>query len=152
MKIKFKSLSKLAIMPKKGTQGAAAYDLYVPNDVVVCSGRQIIPLDFSIEIPYGYEAKIEPRSGCSSKGMEGEYLDRESIRRFDCDVIQGKIDSDYRGCIGVIVNNKDSQFVIPQATRIAQLTFYKVENIEFVEVEELSETNRGDGGFGSTGK
>lgn len=156
MKIKFKPLSELAIMPKKATQGAAAYDLYIPKSVVINRGRQIVPLDFGIEIPYGYEAKIEPRSGFSSKGMEGASVlstfDGETVGRFNCDVIQGKIDSDYRGCLGVIINNQDEEFIITRGTRIAQLTFYKVEDIEFEVVEELTKTERGDGGFGSSGK
>lgn len=151
MKIKFKPLSELAIMPKKATQGAAAYDVYVPQNTTIRQGRQIVPLDFAMEIPYGYEAKIEPRSGYSSKGMEGIYeIDKQ--RRFDCDVIQGKIDSDYRGCVGVIVRNNGVQFMIERGTRIAQLTIYKVEDAEFEIVEDLSETKRGDGGYGSTNK
>jgi dUTP pyrophosphatase len=156
MVVKFKALSKLALLPKKATQGAAAYDLYIPKSVVINRGRQIVPLDFGIEIPYGYEAKIEPRSGFSSKGMEGASVlstfDGETVGRFNCDVIQGKIDSDYRGCLGVIINNQDEEFIIPRGTRIAQLTFYKVEDIEFEEVEELTQTERGNGGFGSSGK
>lgn len=151
MKIKFKPLSELAIMPKKATQGAAAYDVYVPQNTTIRQGRQIVPLDFAMEIPYGYEAKIEPRSGYSSKGMDGIYeIDKQ--RRFDCDVIQGKIDSDYRGCVGVIVRNNGVQFMIERGTRIAQLTIYKVEDAEFEIVEDLSETKRGDGGYGSTNK
>ena len=151
MKIKFKPLSELAIMPKKATQGAAAYDVYIPQNTTIRQGRQIVPLDFAMEIPYGYEAKIEPRSGYSSKGMEGIYeIDKQ--RRFDCDVIQGKIDSDYRGCVGVIVRNNGVQFMIERGTRIAQLTIYKVEDAEFEIVEDLSETKRGDGGYGSTNK
>ena len=58
MNVKFKALSELAYLPKKGTAGAAAYDVYVPKSTFVKEGRQIIPLDFAIEIPYGYEAKI----------------------------------------------------------------------------------------------
>ena len=151
MKIKFMPLSDLAIMPKKGTTGSAAYDVYTPESRIVQRGRQIIPLDFAIEIPYGYEAKIEPRSGFSSKGMEG--LDSENnTMRFNCDVIQGKIDSDYRGNVGVIVNNQDIDFLVPRKTRIAQLTIYKVEDVKFEVVEELTNTERNNGGFGSTGK
>ena len=151
MKIKFKPLSKFAIMPKKATQGAAAYDVYIPQHTSIRQGRQLVPLDFAMEIPYGYEAKIEPRSGYSSKGMEGVY-EIDKLRRFDCDVIQGKIDSDYRGCVGVIVKNNDVPFMIERGTRIAQLTIYKVEDAEFGIVEDLSETKRGDGGYGSTNK
>jgi dUTP pyrophosphatase len=151
MKIKFKQLSELAFMPKKATEGAAAYDVYTPESKIVNKGRQIIPLDFAIELPYGYEAKIEPRSGFSSKGIEGIYRDTE-LRRFDCDVIQGKIDSDYRGCVGVIVKNNDFPFLLKRGTRIAQLTIYKVEDAEFEVVDELTETERGEKGYGSTGK
>lgn len=58
------------IMPKKATPGSAAYDVYLPEDVVVEVGRKAVPLNFRIELPDGYEAMIEPRSGFSSKGME----------------------------------------------------------------------------------
>lgn len=151
MKIKFKMLSELTFLPKKGTNGAAAYDVYIPKSTFVKEGRQVIPLDFAIELPYGYEAKIEPRSGSSSKGMEGIYSNTEK-RRFDCDVIQGKIDSDYRGCVGVIVKNNDMPFLLERGTRIAQLTIYKVEDAEFEVVDELTKTDRGNGGFGSTNR
>lgn len=156
MKIKFKPLSEFAYLPKKGTEGAAAYDVYVPQSTFVKTGRQIIPLDFAIELPYGYEAKIEPRSGFSSKGMEGKCLlgtfEDNPTRRFDCDTVQGKLDSDFRGNVGVIVHNRDCEFLVERGTRIAQLTIYKVEDAEFEIVEELSKTDRNDGGFGSTGK
>lgn len=156
MKIKFKMLSEFAFLPKKGTNGAAAYDVYVPKSTFVKEGRQVIPLDFAIELPYGYEAKIEPRSGFSSKGMEGKYIlgtfEENPVRRFDCDVLNGKIDSDYRGNVGVIVHNRDCEFLIERGTRIAQLTIYKVEEAEFEIVEELTQTDRGDEGFGSTNR
>lgn len=144
-------------MPKKATEGSAAYDLYIPEDVLVGSGRQIIKLKFAIEVPEGYEAKIEPRSGYSSKGVEGfirvfdKNTPKEAKRRFDCDVLVGKIDSDYRGEVGIIINNQDYPFSLKRGQRIAQMTIYKVEDAEFVEAEELSDTERGDGGFGHTG-
>lgn len=156
MEVKIKALSESFIMPKKATEGAAAYDVYAPKHTIIQQGRQIIQLDFALEIPFGYEAKIEPRSGFSSKGMEGISVlatyDGETKGRFNCDVIQGKIDSDYRGCVGVIVNNQDVEFSIIRGTRIAQLTIYKVEDAQFEFVNELSKTERGDGGFGSTNK
>lgn len=150
-KIKFKPLSELAFLPKKGTKGAAAFDVYTPETRVIHQGRQVVPLDFAIEIPSGYEAKIEPRSGYSSKGMEGLYSDTEK-RRFNCDVLHGKIDSDYRGYVGVILNNNDCEFLLERGTRVAQLTIYKVEDAEFELTEDLSETERGTGGYGSTNK
>lgn len=172
MKVKFKKLLPGARLPEKATAGSAAYDLYVPEDTIVKPGRQTIPLGFAMEMEEGYEALVDPRSGFSSKGMEGhkiadgiytvetpfgqiEIMDREAYisldpHRFDCDVIEGKIDSDYRGSVGVIVHNRDQRFLIKAGTRIAQMTFHKVETADFEEVEELSESGR-DGGFGSTG-
>ena len=179
MKVKFKKLSEDAILPKKATEGAAAYDVYVPRDIIVFPERSIIPIDIAVEIPKCYEIKIEPRSGFSSKGMEGhvvlqckkndivekfalkrgftkihyngfEYWKQDYTERFDADVIVGKIDSDYRGCVGVIVRSNE-RFMINAGTRIAQATLYKVEDIEFEEVQELTNTDRGGGGYRSTG-
>lgn len=152
MEIKIKKWSEHAIIPNKLTDGSAAYDLYVPFDQLVLHGRQVIDLHLAIELPKGYEAKIEPRSGYAAKGFVGA-LDstQEPNIRFECDVIVGKIDSDYRGCIGVIVNNQDRPFFIKRGQRIAQLTIYRVEEADFIEVEELSETKREAGGFGHTG-
>lgn len=156
MKVKIKKLSPDAVIPAKATEGAAAYDVYTPKDFHVCVGRQIILLDIAIELPNGYEAKIEPRSGFSSKGISGfwnqAYYETKpnEMERFDADVISGKVDSDYRGNIGVIVKS-NCNFFIPKGTRLAQLTIYKVENAVFSEVEELSASERADGGFGHTG-
>lgn len=168
-------LSDKAILPKRATEGSVAYDVYVPEDTIIKQGRQVIPLGFAIELPdKTYEAKIEPRSGFSSKGLEGyevirkaeqtinpiegfkyitsneEYACLES-QPFDSDVLVGKVDSDFRDSVGVIVNNRDSRsFLIKAGTRIAQMTIYRVPETEFIEVKELSETKR-TGGFGSTG-
>lgn len=144
-------LEKGGILPSKQTPGAAAYDLYVPADFKVKEGRQIIPLAFRIAIPVGYEGHIQPRSGYSAKGMEGVlYADSETLSRFQCDVREGKIDSDYRGVVGVIIHNHDVPFFIKAKTRIAQFTIRKVEEAEFNVVDELEETERGEGGFGHT--
>lgn len=182
MKIKFKKLVPGAVLPKKATEGSAAYDLYVPEDVIIKPGRQIIPLGFAMEIESGHEALVDPRSGFSSKGMEGYEVLYISIfdtpfgtiqsfandnkpedsseiiktytaldpERFDCDVIEGKIDADYRDGVGVIVHNHGPEFLLKAGTRIAQMTFHKVETVEWEETDTLSETDR-DGGFGSTG-
>lgn len=187
MNVKFKKLLPGAVLPKKATDGSAAYDLYVPEDIIIKPGRQVIPLGFAMEMELGYEALIDPRSGFSSKGMEGFHIKEstqirfesqyiawlhskefalkdgpEIIRepkryislepeRFDCDVLEGKIDADYRDGVGVIVHNRDTRtFLIKAGTRIAQMTFHKVENVEWEQVEELSESDR-KGGFGHTG-
>ena len=152
------------IMPKKATAGAAAYDLYVPQDVALRNGRQVIDMKFSLELPHGYAATIQPRSGFSSKGIEvtkmfvdgGCAAEVESGVRVNGDVIRGLIDEDYRGNVGVIVRAKITprpyeMMMIKRGTRIAQMQIVEVPQIELVEVDELSETDRGNGGFGSTG-
>lgn len=168
MKTKFKKLLPGATLPKKATEGSAAYDLYVPEDVIIKPGRQIIPLGFAMEMEPGHEALVNPRSGFSSKGMEGYLIVDMTVvgklfedcgterfvsmkpRRFNCDVIEGKIDSDYRDGVGVIVHNHGPEFLIKAGTRIAQMTCHKVETLEWEETDTLSETDR-HGGFGSTG-
>lgn len=168
MNVKIKKLHENAVTPKKATKGSAAYDLYVCEDITIHPGRQVVPLGFAIEMPENIEAKIEARSGFSSKGMEGyDLVGLDTIKtvdglkvvkyvavdpsRFDADVITGKVDSDYRDSVGVIINSRHPfDFVIKAGTKIAQMTFYKVENADFESVEELSETDR-QGGFGSTG-
>lgn len=146
MKVKIKLEG--GIMPTKGTKGAAAFDLYLPNSTKVFKGRQVLPLYFSIELPKGFCAKIMPRSGYSSKGVE-DILGK----RHDTDIELGLIDEDYRGVVGVIVNNHDNAYTLRKGTRIAQMLIEKVElDVEFEEVENLSDTERGDGGFGSTGR
>lgn len=150
MKIKIKKLSKDCILPQKQTLGAAAYDIYAPKNILINIGRQVIPMDFALELPKGFEAHIQPRSGYSSKGFEGYKSISGEMYRFDCDVLDGKIDSDYRGNVGVIVNNRDYHFFIKKGQRISQLTIRKVEDVEWEEVSELSETDRGEEGFGST--
>ena len=153
------------ILPTKATSGAAAYDLYVPEDVTLKLGRQIIDLKFGIELPHGYAATIQPRSGFSAKGIEAvEYFDpfglgaEAEVVRVEGDVIRGLIDSDYRGNVGVILKingicNYSEEFyqVLKKGTRIAQMQIVEVPQVELVEVDELSDTDRGEGGFGSTG-
>ena len=84
-----------------------------------------------------------------------QCIDKEiadNMNRFDADVLEGKIDSDYRGIISVIVHSQeDRPFVVTKGTRIAQITFIKVESHTFNQVENLSTTPRQEGGFGHTG-
>lgn len=150
MKVKIKLVG--GIVPIKKTAGAAAYDLVVPTDTRVESGRNIIPLGFILELPKGFKAEIHPRSGYSAKGFVGYYnYNKDSEKRYDCDVTHGLIDSDYKGVVGVILNNNDEPFIIRRGQRIAQMIINKVDDTEFEIVEEVEETERGDGGFGSTG-
>jgi dUTP pyrophosphatase len=176
-RIKVKKLRPDAVIPTKATPQSVGYDLYVTQDICIEHPRQVIPLGFAIELPDGIEAKIEARSGFSSKGIEGFALmsgtfceHRSNIptikddelwqridksERFNADVLTGKIDPDYLGEVGVIIRNNEPNryFLIAKGTRIAQMTFYPVVHpacgLEIVSA--LSETERSDGGFGHTG-
>lgn len=153
VKIKLKG----GIMPKKATKGAAAFDLYVPEDVEVKGGRQIVNMGFCMEIPHGYAATIQPRSGFSAKGIEVKVRTEDggwSDYRLDSDVKRGLIDEDYRGNVGVILMTREyihASTILKKGTRIAQMQIVEVPQVELIEVEELSDTDRGEGGFGHTG-
>ena len=131
-------------LPKYETHGAAGLDLKANISEAVelkPLQRALIKTGLFIEIPEGYEAQVRPRSGLAFK--HGLTVLNSP----------GTIDADYRGEIGVIlVNLSDQPFVVQNGERIAQLVFAKVEQAEWVESDGLSETNRGAGGFGSTGK
>jgi len=102
--------------------------------------RTIIKTGLFIELPIGYEAQVRPRSGLAAK---------KGITVLNS---PGTVDADYRGEIGVIlVNLSQEDFVIENGERIAQLIIAKHERAEWIEVQELTETSRGEGGFGSTG-
>ena len=137
----------------KASLGAIAYDIRVPESVILRPGRQIVKTNLCSELPINFEAKIEPRSGFSCKGFEGKSMFSGETKRFDCDVMVGKIDSDYRGEWGIMVNNHDEEFILEAGTRIAQVTFYEVPEtlLKYVDKEALDNTERGDGGFGHSG-
>ena len=102
--------------------------------------RTIVKTGLFIALPVGYEAQVRPRSGLAAK---------KGITVLNA---PGTIDADYRGEIGVIlVNLSNEDFVVADGERVAQLVIAKHERAEWIEVEELSETSRGSGGFGSTG-
>lgn len=102
--------------------------------------RALIPTGLFMEIPVGYEAQVRPRSGLALK------------KGITCLNSPGTIDADYRGEIGVILANLSKEtFVVENGERIAQMVIAKHERAEWTEVEELSATERGAGGFGSTG-
>lgn len=143
--IKIKRLSEDALVPVRATDGAACFDLYVPRDTPIKKGRNVVPLDLSIELPEGFYAEIRPRSGFSAKGME----DVTGCRR-DADVLHGLVDCDYRGNVGVIVKSEDF-FIIAKGTRVAQMLIGNYYPCDLSEADELSETDRQGCGFGSTG-
>ena len=144
MKIKVKKLSESASLPERGSAFAAGYDLRadIPGEITILPHENIlIPTGLSMEIPEGYFGGIFARSGLASK---------ENLRPANC---VGVIDSDYRGPVMVSLHNdsKETRIISPQE-RIAQLVIIPFLAADFDEAEELDETDRGAGGFGSTGK
>ena len=130
-------------LPAYETIASAGVDLRANlTDVIILKplGRTLVKTGIFIEIPEGYEAQVRPRSGLALK---------KGITVLNS---PGTIDADYRGEIGVIlINLSNEDFVIENGERIAQLVFSSVEQAQWIEVEMLSETHRGEGGFGSTG-
>jgi dUTP pyrophosphatase len=140
MKIFIKKLSNFATIPSKASEFAAGYDLYAAEDAFITGlQRKLIKTDISIQIPNGYYGRIAPRSGLAYKN--------------GIDVLAGVIDSDYRGNIGVIIFNTDSNnaFSIRRGDRIAQIIIETCASPTWEEVDSLENTNRENGGFGSTG-
>ena len=131
-------------LPAYETASSAGMDLraFVDADVVLKPfERKLIPTGLYIELPDGYEAQIRPRSGLAIKS---------GITVLNS---PGTIDADYRGEIKVIlINLSQDDFTIKSGDRICQMVITKHEKAEFVEVNEISETERGAGGFGHTGK
>jgi len=142
MKIKVKKLSKLAEIPAYQTEEAAGFDLHSIDDIVIAPNeRKLIATGLAFDIPAGYEIQIRPRSGLAYK---------HGITVLNT---PGTIDSDYRGEIKVLlINHSNEDFEIKVGERIAQAIIKEVIQASFEEVEELSETKRGQKGFGSTGK
>ena len=140
--LKVKKLSPLAQIPAYQTDEAAGFDLHSIEDVILKPNeRKLISTGLAFEIPKGYEIQIRPRSGLAYKS---------GITVLNS---PGTIDSDYRGEIKVLlINHSNKEFEIKINDRIAQAVIQEVIQANFQEVEELNDTNRGSGGFGSTGK
>lgn len=144
MKIEIKKLQDSAILPERGSVSAAGYDLFacMESDVVIKPHEtKMIGTGLAAAIPEGYFGGIFARSGLSSK---------EGLRPANC---TGVVDADYRGEIKVALHN-DSEIerIVIVGEKIAQLVVLPFLSVEFDEVDTLSETQRGTGGFGSTGK
>lgn len=143
MKVKVVNKSEHAL-PSYETLGAAGLDLkanILESITLKPLARALVKTGLSLEIPQGFEAQVRPRSGLALKN---------GISVLNS---PGTIDADYRGEIGVIlVNLSQDDFQINNGDRIAQLVFAEVKQAIWVEVEELESTERGAGGFGSTGK
>jgi dUTP pyrophosphatase len=131
-------------LPGYATSGSSGMDLRatVESEVAIKPReRALIPCGFQIEIPQGFEAQVRPRSGLAIK--QGVTVLNSP----------GTIDSDYRGEVKVIlINFGQEEFVVKRGDRIAQMIIAPVTHVQLKEVETLTETSRGEGGFGHTGK
>ena len=171
MKIQLKKLSENAIVPTRGSSGAAGYDLYSTEDYILKPGeRKLFKTNISVKIPDGYYGRLAPSYGLAFK--------------HGIDVLAGVIDSDYLGDIGVIllntsilkyvidesdendeyqqtfdydlfrdqINDEKNSLTIKKGERIAQIIIEKCHEVEFIEVDQLDKTDRSEAGWGSTGK
>ena len=126
--------------PSYATPLSAGADVRSKIDTIVpAHGRKLVPTGMFIAVPSGYEMQVRPRSGLALK---------KGITVLNT---PGTVDADYRGEVGVILfNTSDEDFEVKAGDRIAQIVLNKVEQINWVEVDELDETKRGEGGFGHT--
>jgi dUTP pyrophosphatase len=129
-------------LPAYATSGAAGMDVVAADDVTLAPGaRHAVATGFAIAIPEGFEVQVRPRSGLALK------------HGITCLNTPGTIDSDYRGEVKVILANLgDSPFEVKRGDRIAQLVPAQVTRAALIESADLDETDRGSGGFGSTGR
>lgn len=143
VQVQFKRLSASATVPSYQSEHAAGMDLHaaIEESITIEVGAiSMIPLGFAIALPDHYEAQVRPRSGIASKF--GVTLPNAP----------GTIDADYRGeCCVPLINHGNKPFTVEPNMRIAQMIIAPVVQASFVIVEELDETERGSGGFGSTG-
>ena len=140
--MKIKLLSDKATIPTRGSEEAAGWDLYAAESVIILPHTTAkISTDIAIEIPAGYFGAVFARSGLATK---------QGLRPANC---VGVIDSDYRGPVIVALHNDTDQVKeIFSGDRIAQLVFIQYSSWDWEVVDELSDTNRGDDGFGHSGK
>ena len=142
-KILIKRLSKEVSLPKYETNGSSGMDLAanINANINIDPGKTaIIPTGFSLSIPKGFEVQIRPRSGLAAK------------KKISVLNTPGTIDADYRGEIKVILINLGQEtFTVEKGLRIAQMVVCPIVQAKLKEVDDLSETERGKGGFGSTG-
>lgn len=144
-KVEVKIITKEGVtLPKYMTDGAAGMDVcaYIEEPITLKSlERKIVPTGIVMEIPFGYEVQVRPRSGLAIK--HGITLVNSP----------GTIDSDYRGEVGIIlINLSPEEYTINPMERIGQLVLQKVYKMEFVKTDKVEESERSAGGFGHTGK
>jgi len=140
LKVKFKKIAEDVQLPVKGSLHAACYDVYAHNITNMNDGKVKVGLGFATEIPEGWKAIIVPRSNLTKY----TWVLNNSF---------GVIDSDYRGEWMAIFTPIGNHFGFPYKVgdRCVQMYFEKVEEVELIEVDSLEDSQRGEGGFGSTG-
>ena len=138
-RLSFKRLDPRAVLPTRGSAAAAGLDIYAIEDLIIRPGeRALARTGLAVAIPEGYYGRVAPRSGLATrKGL---------------DVLAGVIDADYRGEIGCLLHNTGDETIhLPVQSKICQLIIEKIITPTPVWADEISETDRGSGGFGSTG-
>ena len=144
MIIKCKKLTNSAIVPVQSSNGAAGFDMSVDiNEPIIIKPHEtvMLPSNIAFEIPWGYFGAIYARSGISTK---------RGLRPATCVSV---IDSDYRGGVGLpIHNDSEEDRVVQPHERVAQIVFQRCLDVELELADSLEETDRGDAGFGSTGR
>ena len=141
LEIKIKKINSEATLPSYVHEGDAGMDLFSCENYILDSGeRKVFGVGLKFEIPEGYEMQLRPKSGLALE---------HGISILNT---PGTIDSCYRGEVGVIlINQGNGDYGIKKGEKIAQAVINKVETVKIIEVEELSDSSRGEGGFGSTG-
>jgi dUTP pyrophosphatase len=137
--LSFKKLDDRATLPTRGSALAAGLDIYVIEDLVIQPGERALGrTGLAVAIPEGYYGRVAPRSGLASKqGL---------------DVLAGVVDADYRGEIGCLLYNAGNETIhLPAQSKICQLIIEKIITPEAVWADDINDTDRGSGGFGSTG-
>ena len=140
MEIRIKRVADVPL-PQYANKGDAGFDLHAAQEAVLQPGeRKLISSGIKMAIPLGYEAQIRPRSGLALN--HGISLVNTP----------GTIDCSYRGIVGILlINHGNESFSVEKGMRIAQVVINKIESVDLKEVDSLDETERGEGGFGSTG-
>ena len=148
MNIGVKKIHENAVIPKFAHATDTGFDLFtVENTIIQANKKSIVRTGLIFDLPYGWGIQVRNKSGITVKGVP-------NLLGYNADITVyiGTIDSAYRGELGIMVKNETEEtIVIPSGTKLAQGVLEKVYQCTFTEIEEVSETDRGNGGFGSTG-
>ena len=148
MNIGVKKIHENAVIPQFAHATDTGFDLFtVENTIIQANKKSIVRTGLIFDLPYGWGIQVRNKSGITVKGVP-------NLLGYNADITVyiGTIDSAYRGELGIMVKNETEEtIVIPSGTKLAQGVLEKVYQCTFTEIEEVSETDRGNGGFGSTG-